>query len=381
MKGIYMNNLNVVIIGSLHHNTLGVLRSFGEAKLPPSNIHLILVGSRIHNFNFISQSKYIKKENISYVFTSDDIIPLLKKIATDNVKRCIICCSDYSAEVVISNYDILSKNYSLPTSDLNIKDLMIKEIQCQIAKNSGLSVPHSLVISKTDTFFEWNCFPCITKPLKSCYGAGKSDIHIVKDYNSLNSVIRKIDSEKIQLQEFIVKKFEYQLIGCSLNKGNLIIIPGFTRIIRQPPNTNTGYLVYESLDKLNTNMKNIEQFIKSIGYEGLFSMEFLRDNSDKDYFLEINLRNDGNAYCVKSAGVNLPYIYVYYKQFNRLPNVPLTINKSVYFMPELSDLKRGIREVGLYKWILQFLQAESHAIFNKNDIRPFLVKIISHFIY
>ena len=40
---------------------------------------------------------------------------------------------------------------------------------------------------------------------------------------------------------------------------------------------------------------------------------FVRDNEGNDYFLEINMRNDGNAYCVTSAGVNLPYIWCYYQ--------------------------------------------------------------------
>ncbi len=48
----------------------------------------------------------------------------------------------------------------------------------------------------------------------------------------------------MQIQEYIEKKMEFQLIGCSLEKGEKIIIPGFTQIIRQPDNTNTGYLRY-----------------------------------------------------------------------------------------------------------------------------------------
>ena len=44
---------------------------------------------------------------------------------------------------------------------------------------------------------------------------------------------------------------ELQLIGCSLNAGEKIIIPGFTKLIRQPKNTNTGYLLYSPIDQLD----------------------------------------------------------------------------------------------------------------------------------
>ena len=36
----------------------------------------------------------------------------------------------------------------------------------------------------------------------------------------------------------------YKFIGCSLDGGASICIPGYSRILRQPDNTNTGYLEY-----------------------------------------------------------------------------------------------------------------------------------------
>ena len=61
-----------------------------------------------------------------------------------------------------------------------------------------------------------------------------------------------------------------------------------------------------------TLIEKVEKFIREIGYKGLFSVEFIRDAVGNDYFLEINMRNDGNAYCVQCAGVNLPNIWYKY---------------------------------------------------------------------
>lgn len=88
------------------------------------------------------------------------------------------------------------------------------------------------------------------------------------------------------------------------------------------------------------------------------------------------MRNDGNAYCVKNAGVNLPYIWCYYQSNSILPEACTSFTKQVYFMPEFNDIKRGIKAVGIIRWVAQFFKAKSHAIYNTRDIKPFIVKII-----
>lgn len=368
-----MKDMKVVVIGGVHHNTLGVIRSLGEEKISKKCITVLIIGKKIIEKNIISTCKYISKSKIIYLETYQEITPWLLS-NPESEKACIICCSDGASEQVMANYNILKKQYYCPSTRISIEQLMLKEVQGTIAKKAGFNVPENAVIGKTSVG-EWSIFPCITKPIKSVIGGGKSDIHISHSRKELESALIGTDSEFVQIQRYIDKKIEYQLIGCSLSGGEIIIIPGFTDIIRQPDNTNTGYLKYSPIDKLNYDKLAVERFIKEIGYSGLFSLEFIRGKDNKDYFLEINMRNDGNAYCVKSAGVNLPYIWCYYQYFNDLPNVRMSIDSSVYFMPEFSDIKRGIKEVGLLKWLRQLFRAESHAIYNSKDIIPFAYKV------
>ena len=69
----------------------------------------------------------------------------------------------------------------------------------------------------------------------------KSDIVICSSKKDLENYLSDKKS-CLHLEEYIVKTIEFQLIGCSLEQK--IIIPGYTIIIRQPNNTNTGYLKY-----------------------------------------------------------------------------------------------------------------------------------------
>lgn len=361
--------MNVVIIGGIHHNTLGVIRSVGE-KIPPSSIDVIAIGKHAKK-NILSQSKYIDFKRVRYVDCEKDIIPLLKTSESNETKRTIICCSDGASAEIISHKDEIKDFYFIPNTEVDILNLMSKEVQAEYAIKSGLNVPESIIVRKGEKT-NWNNFPCIIKPLKSIIGAGKADIHVVKDSEELNHVLDMIQADMIQIQKYINKKMEFQLIGCSLNGGEKIIIPGFTDIIRQPDNTNTGYLKYSPIAGLTYNQVGVERFVRTIGYSGLFSIEFIRDNDGNDYFLEINMRNDGNAYCVKSAGVNLPYIWCYYMENGKLPeNEPVTFVKPVMFIPDFNDFIRGVKSVGFFGWIKQFFQAESHSIWNRYDMKPF----------
>lgn len=367
--------MEVIVIGGLHHNTLGVIRSLGEDSEMQINIKVLLVGRINQEKNIISESKYINKQNIYYVECDTDIPEwLLNNEPTNEIQSVVICCSDGSAEQVISNYDRLKKWYHLPSVNFDITKLMSKITQDELASECGFFVPKWEVVKKGETT-NWSIFPCITKPEKSVQGKGKGDIHIASSREELDAYLEEIEAEYVQIQEYLEKDFEYQLIGCSLNYGKHLIIPGYTKILRQPPNTNTGYLVLSPIENLNYNAEVVERFLSAIGYNGLFSLEFIRDKKGRDYFLEINLRNDGNAYCVQTAGVNLPIIWCKYAISGEVPTSKESISKSVFFIPDFIDMKPGIKKEGFFGWIYQFFTAKSHSLFNLRDMGPFIYEL------
>lgn len=371
-----LNAINVAVIGGNHHNTLGVVRSLGEQGVKKENIHILLIGKHIPNQNIISVSKYVIRENVDNDDSYETIIGWLTRLSKDGIKRVVICCSDGASEVIISNKNKLLEHYYIPLTNIDISQLMKKDMQDELAENCGLHTPKSIVISPGSNF-TWNHYPCISNPLKSIIGAGKHDICIASSEGELKKILAGIKAEKAQVQEYISKEFEYQLIGCSLNAGETVIIPGYTKILRQPSNTNTGYLEYAPIESFDYNSKAVYAFIRKIGYSGLFSMEFIRDNNGNDYFLEINMRNDGNAYCVKSAGINLPFIWCYYSIFGKIPDIPLSFEKTIRFIPDFNDLKVALSQKCISKWFIDFFKAESHSIYNSKDIKPFVVEIVA----
>lgn len=365
----------VVVIGALHHNTLGVIRSLGENREIKIDIKVLLVGEKVNSRNIISESRYVKRQSLYYVERDIDVTEWLVKNSTSGeIPQIIICCSDGSAEQVILNYDRLKKWYRLPSVNCDVTELMSKDTQGIIASACGFCVPKWELITK-GSITDWNIFPCITKPEKSVQGNGKADIHIAFSKKELNGYLQEIEAAYVQVQEYLEKDFEYQLIGCSLNSGKTLIIPGYTKIIRQPFNTNTGYLVLSPIEELDYDSEPVKRFLTTIGYNGLFSMEFIRGKNGKDYFLEINLRNDGNAYCVQTAGVNLPNVWCKYSATGEIPKSNLKIKESIFFIPDFLDMKAGVEKEGLLGWINQFITAKSHSLFNLRDMKPFIYEL------
>ena len=369
----------IVVIGGIHHNTLGVIRSLGFAGF--SDIKLILVGNEA---DFVSRSKYIKKQNVFKIESDTHLPEVLLKIGKESATRpVVICSSDSSISVIDQNFDKLSKYLVLPNAKNKqgeINRLMSKQTQDHIANECGFDIPESIRSTDVEAFKRWSTFPCIVKPAESINGS-KSDIKICHTSDELNIAMQEFKDKEFQLQQFIDKSAEFQLIGCSLDHGEKCLIPGYTSIIRQPDNTNTGYLLYKGMDGFLSDafLAKTHQFLKTIGYEGLFSVEFLRDKSGQDFFMEINMRNDGNAFCVTVSGINLPRLWVQQESRNIAELESQTV-KPTHFMPEFDDLRVAMhKKVGVLTWLGQCLRSESHAAFHAKDPAPFIYRMISEF--
>ena len=299
-----MNNYSnqAIVLGCDHHNTLGVLRSFGFKGVHPIYIHVGNMDS------YVTRCRYIKK--LYFAKSSKDAVSLLLEMRTNfTEKPVVIACYDSIASEIDLNYNSLNSYYILPgcPKQGNLTHYMNKEVMSDIAREIGLNVPETWVIDSKNKI-ENIKYPCIIKPILSRDGR-KSDIEICRTKKELEVAIEKGSCYKYQVQTFIEKDFEYQLIGMSYNGGEVVIIPGVSRCIRPRPRTNTGYLSYEHLEKIDAPIELCKAFLKHVKYSGLFSMEFLRDSNGVDYYMETNFRNDGNAICVTKAGYNLPWLF------------------------------------------------------------------------
>ena len=358
----------VIVTGGDHHNTYGVIRALGVKNLSP---FLLLVCDK--KDSFLLRSKYL--DGFEIVNSDSSAIDFLIKNKELFNGAVIIACSDGMSSAIDSKRNLLSDTYKLPGSKIEgaITSIMDKEVMSNIGREIGLNVPKSWIVESVNDICAVE-FPCITKPILSKDGL-KADIVICKNKQELIDLINTGSCYRYQVQKFIEKKFEYQLIGLSIDGGNEIIIPGISRCIRPCPGTNTGFLHYESLDVFSVPIEESKLFVRRTGYSGLFSIEFLRDKNGVDYFMEMNFRNDGNAICVTASGTNLPFIwYLANTNGDVVSEISKIKFRPVYVMPEFPDLECFVytKKISIVQWIKDVFLTDTFMVFNIRDIKPFL---------
>lgn len=359
----------LIILGINNLNTLGLIRSLGEARQP---VYLILWPSELRMCN-LRFSKYITW--MHHCKPGEDFIDVLKQhFWHEEHKPVLYTNCDLAQSMLDANYDELKERFHIFNAkgrQGEIIRLMDKKNTFVIAKDCGLNLIPTYYIDKTSPLPESIPYPCLIKSDNSSR-AGKDFMCVCSDKAQLQAALR--DGVEYLLQEYIEKDTELNILGVSLNHGKDVIISGAVRKIRDYLHYQSFYICLEDLDEYpQVDMARVKRFVAETGYEGLFSIEFLI-KGDKAYFLEINLRNDGCCYLYTSAGVNYPYIWAEYCS-------GATLDSAVYSMKARTPtyLMRAVdignmlkRRVPFFKWWKQLFGVRAFFTFSVSDPKPFL---------
>jgi predicted ATP-grasp superfamily ATP-dependent carboligase len=367
-----------LVIGNDHHNSLGVIESLGMKGILS---FLIIVGKKSNSF--VATSRFVIK-----TLYCEEIESLTSCILNDlplQNKYIVISTSDDVALELNNNLNALLDSCIIPgiNEEKRLIEVMNKQEMVRIAQDAGFFVPTTFVLERGEAIPDTISFPVIAKSLISAKN-GKSELMVIHNAEEFSAYCRfNMHSPSVQIQSFISKSFEFQLLGLSLNDGNEIIIPGHTVINRPTGIDNTCFLSFEALDETyNDVLSKAKSFIQTVKYSGLFSMEFIRGVDGKDYFLEMNYRNDGNAIAVTYSGVNLPFIwYLYNSETDYSQEINDVGIKNIHLIPEYFDLMRVFyfKEISFGEWLKNMREADCYTTFFRNDRRPFRLFLLQNF--
>ena len=358
-----------LIIGGDHHNTLGLIESIAEKKIKP---YVIIIDSVKHS--------YIKHSNAYAKFwefsNQDDVIKCMKKeFAAEKEKVIVISASDNVSCLLDLHYDELCDKFVLPLckKEGELNYWISKDTMSSLAKKVGLTIPEKFII-EDGIIPKGVIYPCITNAISSVEGS-KENIAICQNEKELKAFLSgKQHCNTIVAHRFIDKEYEFQLMGVSLNHGEDVIITGRTHIDRPRGIDNTFFLKFQECEsEFDETIKKCKDFTTAVGYQGPFSIEFLKGKDGKHYFMEMNFRNDGNAICQTVAGVNVPYIwYLYGVGGNWKKEIENSKIRSMYLMPEIQQVKFWLQgEVYFKELIRDFKRADKWITYFKNDKKPF----------
>ena len=358
---MYMQNI-AFVIGDSHTNTLGLIRSLGEESI---NFILILVDNT--DSANVLKCRYLKKNKYYWVSSYTEVFSILMDNIHLNSEKTIICSNDHAAEFIDAHEEQLVKYYRTPLKGNHIGDLFMKDKQCFLAQECGLVVPKSVIYKRGESIDSLILtYPVLTKPLESINGS-KKDIHICKSKEELSYAMSKSSfCDSFIIQEFIDKEYELNLLGVRTDSG--ITWGGCIQKYRHNPLI-TGPSAYAKLDSVEAHgidTKAVECLLDKIDYYGPFSVEFLH-KGDQNFFMEVNLRNDGLCYVATSAGLNLPAIYI---QNTCKKSTPI---KPTVMMNLRLDFKLMLKgHIKPFVWLKQLFQTDCWIDYNKNDKLPFL---------
>ncbi len=359
-------NYRIVVLGGDHYNTYGIVRSLGEEGISSD---VIILGCKKKD-SFVLRSRYV--DNGFGCCSHEDAIGVLKSYqGRDNF---LICCSDEAEELILKHYDELAPCFVLPVcKDPNeTVRLMDKSNIGALAEQFGITVPKTWIVKNRQLPGNVQ-FPCITKPLTSQSGH-KADIVVCKNLEELKSVITSENHcADYVVQQYIEYEKEVSILGAVLADGS-VVLSGCIDKLRtcMIGTTSFGMMVGNSL--LGDNAPKLKAMMKSTGYQGLFSAEFLLKDG-VFYFLEVNFRNDGNIYVATASGQNLPLLYVKSIMGN-IPGREIIPSYPCYFMLEIEDflaLRRN--HVPMSQWKRDYKIANTCLVYNKQDRKPYKKKI------
>ena len=361
-----------IVIGAEHYNPLGIVRTLGENGISP--VVIVIKNNR----PITSQSTYIW--TLHFVDSLDGGVDLLlNKYGNEVEKPFVYTSDDQAASRFDLMYDELKDKFYFFNAGKQgrLSFYMNKFNLCELAKKHGIPLAKTWVVNKGEIPNDIE-YPIITKAIISTIDNWKNDSFICNDEEELRKAFTEIRSHQVLLQQYIKKANELCLDGLCVSKGDETFITIASKYNYLIPDTYSPYMKVFSLKDKNLSDKVASMF-KEIGFEGIFSMEFLIGPRDELYFLEINFRNSTWSYASTCAGMPLPIIWAEGMLGNDISDRCREIQDPFNAMVEYDDFRYRVRngKTSILRWWRDFRNCKCTYYYDVRDKAPFFSVIKS----
>ncbi len=366
-----MEDRKYIVIGGEHYNPLGLIRSLGVAKIKP--IAIIKKAS----FGIASKSKYIKKLHL--VDSYDEALDLLKKeYGNEILKPFVFTSDDQMTSILDNNYDELKDKFIFYNAKKQgeISKYMNKEEIMNLAVECGLKVAKSWKVYDKKVPKDIT-YPCLTKAIISTKDNWKDDSFICKNEEELKKALKTIKSKEILIQEYIIKKNELCYDGFSCDNGKKVLYAISSDYLFVKEGAYSNYMLVSNSHHKELEDKLSKMFAK-IKFDGIFSVEFLVDENNNYYFLEINFRNSTWSWASTKAGMNLPVLWSRCMLDKEEFNDSYKEFKPFKAIVEIEDFHDRVstKKVSVFKWLGNLLSSKVWYYFTFADPMPLLNKVL-----
>lgn len=369
-------DIDIVIVGNDHYNTLNVVRALGAESL---KCGILIISDKaqcfVHKTRWMALGDVCSKEEV--------VSFLIEKFSIEGKQLPLIATDDTSSSIIDMHYEKLKDLFILPSCGEKqgaLTSYMDKDVQLKLASTAGFNTPLSVALNLNEwpiQAIEEIKFPCIVKPEKSIHGS-KQDFRICHNQEDLCDCLSELKKhiQHVLVQEFIPNDEVLAIGGVRGFNNDTYILGEINKYKKGSKPHNLGLACMGVLNPESAMLRECINLVEAIDYHGCFSIEVVRrrkgafEDHPKNYFLEINLRTDGLYYYYTKAGINFPYIWY---QCCKGKSVDLKPFKNpVYGINEFLYL----REQPLKNMIKDFSKADVFSLFDWKDPIPFIYKIL-----
>lgn len=356
-----------IVIGEEHYNPLGMIRALGQWGIQPVFIAIRGKSSVASKSKYVLRSHFADSPEEAYQI-------LLSEYRGRKNKPFVLTTDDDIQSLLDINYEKLKNQFILFNAGVpgRVTKYMDKKEILDLAKKHGLEILKTVVVDRGDIPGDIE-YPVITKSISPNVGGWKSDVYICNSAEELERAYEHILSPRVVLQKFIEKKNEYCLDGFSVNRGKKLFLPiasVYNYLIRG------YYSPYMTVyPPENEKMKKaLRAMLEEIGFEGIFSIEFLIAEDGTYYFSEVNFRHSTWSYIAAKLGMPLPVLWA-----NAMLSGEINDNwyKPVpdHYTAMVEPIDYGKRvESGMVspaEWLVDFKEADCLFYLDRDDSEPF----------
>ena len=363
-------NHTVIVFATEHYNTLGLIRSLGEAGMEPDYIAIKGKAKVASTSKYVNRCYFVDSINGGYEI-------LLREYGNLVEKPIVLCMEDKVLGVMDEHYNDICDRFIMFSSGQKGRTLeyMNKFRILELAKKHGLKTLDTIVVKRGEVPTDL-VYPVITKSISPTVGGWKSDVHICESEEELKSAYDHVLSPEVVIQRYIDKKNECCLDGISFRKGKYVLIPiesTYNYLIR---GYYSPYMTVKPFVDIKMK-KALDEMFEEIGFEGIYSVEFLIDQNDNYYFSEINFRHSTWGYAATVAGMNMPELWIKGMLEGEIPENSKKTFEPFTAMVEPIDFQKRVveRNMDLKEWIGELLDCKCPFYFNKDDLEPFFEMI------
>ena len=370
-------------------NWLGTTRSLGKEGIPV--VRLSPRGWYSSKYCSTLISPKISEEPQKFL---EMLIRLGKKFARRGEHKPILMPSSDNALILISkNIDVLKDYFKPVASDWDCTEKIVdKSKTYNSAKELGIPVPETFLLEDTseiNKIANTVQYPCLIKPAHSHIFSEKFKTKLLQVFSQkiLIKACKPLLAQglKLLIQEKIPGGDDQMYsFGTCFNENSEPLAVCIQRKLRQyPPHFGIGSFKESVWEPKIVDMGI--RLLKGIGFFGLGSVEFKRDQRTGEFILiEINGRSNTSMYLATKCGLNMHHIL--YKDLVGEKREPIYdysckyelgvkwVHLSIDFLSMMKKREEG--EITLSKWLNSLLVGKkTFGIWSMDDPSPFFSEI------